>query len=276
MLGKGLAIGVAVLMLVLVLLDWLALLDWWPIDLDRVSLAPEAFVELIRGWGAWGVAGSLGLMVLHSFVPFPAECLALANGMVFGLFWGTLITWTGAMLGAWLAFGVARVLGRPFVSRVVPARHWERIDAWSGDHGWSALLAARLVPVIAFNLINYAAGLVRVSDPAADRADGAARRAHGDHARLGLVWPGALRVRPVATVAPIPEGGDPGDRVRFRGRRLSVISAAVVGRDHSAGVVFVGVDAPRSGRLRRRVDVDLVVGPTDHPIRLAEAEAGRA
>lgn len=163
MLGKGLAIGVAVLMFVLVLLDWLALLDWWPIDLDRVSLAPEAFVELIRGWGAWGVAGSLGLMVLHSFVPFPAECLALANGMVFGLFWGTLITWTGAMLGAWLAFGVARVLGRPFVSRVVPARHWERIDAWSGDHGWSALLAARLVPVIAFNLINYAAGLVRVS-----------------------------------------------------------------------------------------------------------------
>jgi uncharacterized membrane protein YdjX (TVP38/TMEM64 family) len=124
MLGKGLAIGVAVLMFVLVLLDWLALLDWWPIDLDRVSLAPEAFVELIRGWGAWGVAGSLGLMVLHSFVPFPAECLALANGMVFGLFWGTLITWTGAMLGAWLAFGVARVLGRPFVSRVVPARHW--------------------------------------------------------------------------------------------------------------------------------------------------------
>jgi uncharacterized membrane protein YdjX (TVP38/TMEM64 family) len=295
MLGKGLAIGVAVLMFVLVLLDWLALLDWWPIDLDRVSLAPEAFVELIRGWGAWGVAGSLGLMVLHSFVPFPAECLALANGMVFGLFWGTLITWTGAMLGAWLAFGVARVLGRPFVSRVVPARHWERIDAWSGDHGWSALLAARLVPVIAFNLINYAAGLVRVSrgragarlmvdvhldhrggDPAADRADGAARRAHGDHARLGLVWPGALRVRPVATVAPIPEGGDPGDRVRFRGRRLSVISAAVVGRDHSAGVVFVGVDAPRSGRLRLRVDVDLVVGPTDHAIRLAEAEAGRA
>jgi uncharacterized membrane protein YdjX (TVP38/TMEM64 family) len=297
-LGKALAVGGLVLVLSVALLGWLALIDSGPLDLEQISFAPEAFVELIRGWGAWGVAGSLALMVLHSFVPFPAECLALANGMVFGLFWGSLITWSGAMLGAWLAFGLARTLGRPFVGRVLPARHRERIDAWSGDHGWSALLAARLVPVIAFNLINYAAGLVRVSDqlrgragarlmvdvhldhrggdPAADRADGAARRAHGDHARLGLGWPGALRVRPVATVAPIPEGGDPGDRVRFRGRRLSVISAAVVGRDHSAGVVFVGVDAPRSGRLRRRVDVDLVVGPTDHPIRLAEAEAGRA
>ena len=162
-LGKILAVSVAVLLLLFVLLDWLALLDSGPLALDEISLAPEAFVELIRGWGAWGVAGSIGLMVLHSFVPFPAECLAIANGMVFGLLWGTLITWSGAMLGAWLAFGLARALGRPFVGRVVPARHLERIDDWSGSHGWSALLAARLVPVIAFNLINYAAGLVKVS-----------------------------------------------------------------------------------------------------------------
>ncbi|NCF10793.1 MAG: NUDIX domain-containing protein, partial [Gammaproteobacteria bacterium] len=155
-LGKALAVGGLVLVLSVALLGWLALIDSGPLDLEQISFAPEAFVELIRGWGAWGVAGSLALMVLHSFVPFPAECLALANGMVFGLFWGSLITWSGAMLGAWLAFGLARTLGRPFVGRVLPARHRERIDAWSGDHGWSALLAARLVPVIAFNLINYA------------------------------------------------------------------------------------------------------------------------
>lgn len=162
-LGRFLAVGAGVLLLLVVVLDWLALLDSGPLTLDEISLAPEAFVELIRGWGAWGVAGSMGLMVLHSFVPFPAECLAIANGMVFGLLWGTVITWSGAMLGAWLAFGLARLLGRPFVSRMVPARHWQRIDDWSGDHGWSALLVARLIPVIAFNLINYAAGLVRVS-----------------------------------------------------------------------------------------------------------------
>ncbi len=162
-LGKALVVGGLALLLSVALLGWLALLDSGPLDLEQISFAPEAFVDLIRGWGAWGVAGSLALMVLHSFVPFPAECLALANGMVFGLFWGSLITWSGAMLGAWLAFGLARSLGRPFVGRVLPARHRERVDAWSGEHGWSALLAARLVPVIAFNLINYAAGLVRVS-----------------------------------------------------------------------------------------------------------------
>lgn len=162
-LGKAIALLAALLLLVVVLVDWLTLLDVGPLDFDRFSPAPEAFQELIRGWGAWGVAGSIGLMVLHSFVPFPAEFLAIANGMVFGLFWGTLITWSGALLGAWAAFGLARALGRPFVSRMVPGHHWQRIEGWSGSHGWSALLAARLVPVIAFNLINYAAGLVNVS-----------------------------------------------------------------------------------------------------------------
>ncbi len=162
-LGKVLAIGAGVLLLAVVLLDWLALLEWGPLKLSEIAFTPAALVDLLRGLGGWAVAGSLGLMVLHSFVPFPAEYLAVANGMVFGFVWGSVITWSGAMLGAWLAFGLARALGRPYVMRIVPTRHWQRIDTWTGDHGWSALLAARLMPVIAFNLINYAAGLVRVS-----------------------------------------------------------------------------------------------------------------
>ena len=83
------------------------------------SFRPSAVEELIASWGMWAVAGSIMLMVLHSFVPFPAELVAIANGMLFGPVWGTLITWTGAMLGAYLAFGLARWLGRPFVGQMV-------------------------------------------------------------------------------------------------------------------------------------------------------------
>jgi len=162
-LGRYLAATGILLLLAILLIDWLVLLDSGLVDPARWSLAPEAFVELIRGWGAWGVAGSLALMVLHSFVPFPAECLAIANGMVFGFLWGSVITWSGAMLGALLAFGLARWLGQPFVQRRLSVKHWERVEHWSHAHGWSTLLTARLVPVIAFNLINYAAGLTSVS-----------------------------------------------------------------------------------------------------------------
>jgi uncharacterized membrane protein YdjX (TVP38/TMEM64 family) len=117
----------------------------------------------IQSWGSLGVVASIVLMVMHSFVPFPAEFIAIANGMLFGLGWGVVITWTGGMLGAFAAFGLARLLGRPFVERMVRGRDWKRIDDWTADQGWKLLLISRLIPVIAFNLINYAAGLTRVS-----------------------------------------------------------------------------------------------------------------
>jgi len=133
----------------------------WPaLGLD-VSIAWLA--EVIRGLGIWGAAGAIGLMVLHSFVPFPAELLACANGMVYGPVWGTAVTWTGAMIGAFVAFALARSLGRPVVARIVAERHLERLDAWATAEGWRIALVSRLIPVIAFNLVNYAAGLSRLS-----------------------------------------------------------------------------------------------------------------
>jgi uncharacterized membrane protein YdjX (TVP38/TMEM64 family) len=127
------------------------------------ATSPTDLVALLRSWGAWGVLVSVGLMVLHSFVPFPAELLSLANGMVYGPLWGAVVTWVGAMLGAWAAFGAARLLGRPWVRLVLAEHHWQALDHWSARQGWRTLLVARLIPVIAFNLVNYAAGLTTVS-----------------------------------------------------------------------------------------------------------------
>lgn len=130
----------------------------WPID-----VSVQAFEETIKSWGAWGVLASVGLMILHSFVPYPAEFIAIANGMVYGPIWGTVITWTGAMLGAFLAFGLVRALGRPFVERLVTRHDWHTMDQWAATRGGRLVFIGRLIPVISFNLINYAAGLSRVS-----------------------------------------------------------------------------------------------------------------
>jgi uncharacterized membrane protein YdjX (TVP38/TMEM64 family) len=127
------------------------------------ELSVEAVERTIESWGMWGVAGSILLMVLHSFVPLPAEIVAMANGMLYGPLWGTVITWTGAMLGAYLAFGLARWLGRPFVRAMVAKRHREQLDEWVTRQGGGMLLLSRFVPVISFNLINYAAGLTAIS-----------------------------------------------------------------------------------------------------------------
>jgi len=153
-LGLGLLIAVeilAVLFLVALSLGW------------DLGISVGDIEDRILSWGSWGIAGSIGLLVLHSFVPFPAEFLALANGILYGPVWGIAITWTGAMLGAFAAFGLARWLGRPFVARMVARRHWQVLDDWAARQGAGMVLIARFIPVIAFNLVNYAAGLTRIS-----------------------------------------------------------------------------------------------------------------
>jgi len=139
---------------------------WWllapPFGI-RLDMTVEATAKLIRSWGGWGVAISIALMVAHSFVPFPAEILACANGMIYGPLWGTVVTWIGAMLGASVAFGLVRLLGQPFIHRMLKDAQREKLALWSRDRGGAALLTARLIPVIAFNLINYAAALTEIS-----------------------------------------------------------------------------------------------------------------
>lgn len=117
----------------------------------------EAFVER---WGAWSAIGSIVLMVMHSFVPLPAELIAIANGMLFGTVWGVVITWIGAMIGAGAAFAISRYLGQPLGRLIVSERYWKGIESWRGRP--TMLLLVRLIPVVSFNLVNFAAGLTGV------------------------------------------------------------------------------------------------------------------
>ena len=150
----ALVLGIILLGGLLEMDDWY---QWWP----HISL--EEILQLIRSYGHWGIAAAIGLMIIHSFIPFPAELVAIANGMIYGPFWGTVITWIGAMLGALLSFGLARRFGRPFVRRLLTHKKALLVDDWLASHGAGALMFSRFIPVIAFNLINYAAGLTRMS-----------------------------------------------------------------------------------------------------------------
>lgn len=126
-------------------------------QLGWLELTPAQVDAFVAAWGMWSAVGSMALMVLHSFVPVPAEVIAVTNGMLFGPFWGVAVTWAGAMLGAVAAFAASRWLGRPVVCRFVPAEHRAAIERWTVRPG--SLLLLRLIPVVSFNLVNFAAGL---------------------------------------------------------------------------------------------------------------------
>jgi len=129
--------------------------------------ALQDFASTINGWiraaGPWGGLVIIGLAVVHSVVFFPMELLAIAAGVVFGLWWGSLYVWIGSMLAACLCFWLSRRLGRPFVERMLGRRHGDRLRGFIRQAGPSTLLISRLLPIVAFNLVNYGAGLTPVS-----------------------------------------------------------------------------------------------------------------
>ena len=128
--------------------------------IDLADMSPADAQRFAASWGAWSAVVAVLLMVLHSFVPLPAEIIAIANGMLFGTWLGIALTWAGAMLGAVLSCALARALGRPFVRLLVSERRWRQVETLSLTP--TTLLLVRLVPLISFNLVNYAAGLLGV------------------------------------------------------------------------------------------------------------------
>ncbi len=108
--------------------------------------------------GIWGPALFLALYAGLALIPCPKALLTAAGGALFGMFAGAALSLTGALVGAIISFGVGRLLGREAVDRLIRGR-LARVDTLLADHGLSAVLVVRLVPLVPFIAINYAAGL---------------------------------------------------------------------------------------------------------------------
>lgn len=119
----------------------------------------EAWLAALGPW-AYGVAPLV--MAVVAVLPVPAEAPAMANGMLFGTVVGSLITWIGAMLGAWISYEIARGWGRRLALRMVAPESLARIDRGADHAGAWGLLVLRFVPVIAFTALNWGAGLTAV------------------------------------------------------------------------------------------------------------------
>jgi uncharacterized membrane protein YdjX (TVP38/TMEM64 family) len=116
--------------------------------------------DLLAEFGPWAAAVSFLLMVLQSVAaPLPAFVITIANGLLFGALWGGFLSWSSAMVGAALCFGIARAVGRPVVERLIGAAPLAKSDAIFARYGTHAVLIARLIPLISFDVVSYAAGL---------------------------------------------------------------------------------------------------------------------
>lgn len=113
------------------------------------------------------------LYAVATLVPLPKNVLSTLGGLLFGLVPAVLLVLLAALLGAAAAFGLGRLLGRGAVERFTGTRV-ARVDEVLRRRGLIAVIAVRLVPVVPFTAVNYAAGLtaVRLGDYALGTALG--------------------------------------------------------------------------------------------------------
>ncbi len=144
-----LLLGLAILVVAL----WLAL--------NRDQLDPALIEGAIRNLGLWAPVAHVVLFALGTVLFVPGALFGLTGGVLFGPVWGTALNLAGATLGATAAFLVARYVAADWVRLKAGAR-LERLIKGVETEGWRFVAFTRLVPLIPFNLLNYALGLTRI------------------------------------------------------------------------------------------------------------------
>ncbi len=107
---------------------------------------------------AWGPVAFVALYVVLVVLMMPGSLGTVAAGAIFGAWLGFATALTGASIGACLAFVIARRIGREG-ALALTANRAPAVDRLLEERGLLAVIVLRLLPIVPFNALNYAAGL---------------------------------------------------------------------------------------------------------------------
>jgi uncharacterized membrane protein YdjX (TVP38/TMEM64 family) len=103
----------------------------------------------------------IALYTVCTLLILPSTPLNLTGGAIFGIWWGTLWTTIAALVAAIAAFAFTRSIGRELITQKLAGK-WEAIDIEIRQGGLFYMFAVRLLPIIPYGLVNFAAGLTSI------------------------------------------------------------------------------------------------------------------
>ena len=123
----------------------------------------EALSGRVEALGPFGIVVFALIYAGATVLFIPGSLLTIAAGLIFGVVLGTLAAWSGAVLGASLAFLAGRYLARSKIEEKTKGnKKFQAIDEAIGKQGWKIIGLLRLSPLIPFNFSNYFYGITKV------------------------------------------------------------------------------------------------------------------
>jgi uncharacterized membrane protein YdjX (TVP38/TMEM64 family) len=102
----------------------------------------------LREAGVAAGAIGVGLLVVDVLLPVPSSVVMVAQGALFGIAWGTLLSVVGG-LGATLVAFLVGMRSRALVARLVPVSQQRAAERILGRYGALAIVLTRPVPILA-------------------------------------------------------------------------------------------------------------------------------
>jgi uncharacterized membrane protein YdjX (TVP38/TMEM64 family) len=130
----------------------------WSYEIDA-----EPFRDWVEDRGVWAPIVFMLVMALSVlFAPIPNVPIFIAAGLIWGPVLGTVYSQVGLVAGSVLAFYAARIVGRRHLPRLIGSRATQQVDHLADVMGGRIVFVARLIPIVNFDLISFAAGLTSI------------------------------------------------------------------------------------------------------------------
>ena len=125
------------------------------------ALVPLPTAVQLRDWatsvGPWFPLAFLAAHIVVTVFPFPRTVFTLSAGLLFGPYLGVPLAVLASTVSAVIALLLVRAAGWQ-LDRLVTHPRLEAVNSRLADRGWPTVLSIRMIPVVPFSVLNYAAG----------------------------------------------------------------------------------------------------------------------
>jgi uncharacterized membrane protein YdjX (TVP38/TMEM64 family) len=123
---------------------------------------PDKITVLVEQAGVWGPLVLIGVLIVTSMsLAIPSSPVIILAGALFGARLATVYSLIGIMIGASIAFWIARLFREPIIKML--GEHATVLVRFQRKYVMIALFVTRAIPVFSFEVMSYASGLTSIS-----------------------------------------------------------------------------------------------------------------